>query len=547
MNKLPTTLHIGLHYSLEDYRGFLLCVEPAGHKKRENGRVVATRSRPGPWEKVSFQPVKGKKLKHGDVIQSNSSINIVSDVHNTTIQVDQSGLVTSSHKSKNSTTFHIEYHKTSNGCFFLALKTSDGRYLGTTKSGKLLCNKAKANRVPPPMCFFRVFTRNQEFDDRRLYLPLGYKGNMANLEQVAIGPKPTFDDVVAELCGRFLLSLPQEELQDANRLFYHIEQMWWFYEDHKADELSHLPHMRHQEFGRQVFRLCNLFEPVVNQYDALYGAYKEYLTSVPVFGVFIMNAAMNKVVLVKSYNGSWLGFPRGKVNQSEAEVECAIREAKEEIGLDLYGCVESSSYLRFKEGEKWVKLFLVNNIPEDKKFETQTRKEIGNISWYDLSKSKSLLPNDQWRYLNRWIKSKKKEQRAQAVAANNAKHKSKNWQQSWGLDALLTGVDGGGGMFVDEEYDENGFAVTDKTQQQKRGGGGGSGSSRGSDNTKSHRKGETKRQQNDTKKELEKQTTKTVTILKKRKKNDNLWKKDSIFQSAGKFKLDRDKVLAFLP
>ena len=53
----------------------------------------------------------------------------------------------------------------------------------------------------------------------------------------------------------------------------------------------------------------------------MYAAFKTYLLSVPVFGVFIMNQLMNKVVLVKSYNGSWLGFPRGKVNQNEAEVE----------------------------------------------------------------------------------------------------------------------------------------------------------------------------------------------------------------------------------
>jgi mRNA-decapping enzyme subunit 2 len=581
-----TSLVCGHSYSLEDYRGFLLCVEPHGHKKREHGRVVATRSRPGPWERVSFQSstsFKGKKIKTNDVLHPNAPVNIVSDIHKTALVVDQSGLVSSAPRSKKSTQFHVEYHQTSDGCFYLALKTSNGRYLGTTKSGKMVCNLTKGNRGPPPMCFFRVFARRQEFDDRRRYLPLGYRGNVQQLK--SMGPLPTFDDVVVELCGRFLLSLPPEELQDANRLFFQIEQMWWFYEDHKSDEHSHLPHMDHQEFGRQVFRLCNLFEPVRDQYDALYGAFKTYLTSVPVFGVFIMNPTMNKVVLVKSYNGSWLGFPRGKVNQNEAEVECAVREAEEEIGVDLNGRVESTSFIRFKEGPKMVKLFLVHNVDERTKFETQTRKEIGNISWYELSKAKSLLPDDQWKHLNKWIKNKRKaialqlkkdkktnksnSKNANGVAAakaaakaNRQKQLSKanNWQQGWGMDALLTGVDGGGGMFIDEEYDDQGFQTSHTGSK--------SGGAKPQSNSAKRRNrvegGETKRQPQTPKQgksgssaKRQKQHQKNkgmkqpVAILKRQKNTSTVegWKQDTIFQGAkfGKFTFDVGKVLSCLP
>ena len=98
------------------------------------------------------------------------------------------------------------------------------------------------------MCFFRVFARRQEFDDRRRYLPLGYRGNVQQLK--SMGPLPTFDDVVVELCGRFLLSLPPEELQDANRLFFQIEQMWWFYEDHKSDGASKFIELRSESWQR---------------------------------------------------------------------------------------------------------------------------------------------------------------------------------------------------------------------------------------------------------------------------------------------------------
>ena len=571
------------NYSMEDYRGFLLCIEPAEHKNRK-GRAVATRSRPGPWEMVSFQGTgKGKKLKQGEALQRNSLVHVIAVPHNTALQVDQPGSVTPSTKKK-ATSFFVEYH---NG--YLALKTTDGRYMGTTKSGKLVCNRPKGNRGPPPMCLFRVFLRTQEFDDPRVYLPLGYKGDVKGMTLTA-GPRPTFDDVVVELCGRFLLSLPAEELQVVSRLFFQIEQMWWFYEDHKADQHSHLPHMDHQEFGRQVFRLCDLFDPVRTQYDALYAAFKTYLLSVPVFGVFIMNPLMNKVVLVKSYNGSWLGFPRGKVNQNEEEVECAVREANEEIGIDLTGRVESNSFIRFPEGKKMVKLFLVAGVNESTTvFQTQTRKEIGNISWYDLSKSKSLLPSDQWKYLNSWIRTRKKNlknlKKQKAVAVGGAasksgkRNKAKNWQQSWGVDAMLTGVDGGGGQFIDEEYDEEGHARTTTTattttttttnhakilkekkrrqqqkqkqqelkQQQKQA----ARQQQQEQREQQKRQQQKKKQQRQQQQQQQRKKQQPIKILSRRPKLviSDAWKTDSIFQGKkyGRFKFDTAKILACVP
>ena len=565
---MQTNLITNQWYSLEDYRGFLLCIEPAGHKKRAAARVAATRSRPGPWEMVCFQPIKSNKKKkqlnpQGDILTSKTTINVVS-AHNTALHVDQPGLVTPEPRKKG-TSFHAEFHKG-----YLALKGTDGRYLGTTKSGKLICNRYKGNRGPPQMYLFRVFARKQEFDDPRAYIPLGYKGVVTK----SFGPTPTFDDVVVELCGRFLLSLPAEELQVVHRLFFQIEQMWWFYEDHKSDHHSHLPHMDHQEFGRQVFRLCDLFDPVRSQYDALYAAFKTYLLSVPVFGVFIMNQLMNKVVLVKSYNGSWLGFPRGKVNQNEAEVECAVREAEEEIGVDLQGKLEQNSYLQFPEGQKSVKLFLVDGVDENTtEFQTQTRKEIGNISWYDLSKAKSLLPTDQWKYLNTWIRNKKKlNKHKKKINKNNknANHnnnnnnnnnnsnnnnsnnsntntntgkvnKNNNWQQNWGMDAMLAGVDGGGGHFIDEEYDDKGYArsgspaKTSKTPPQAK-------KNKKRPSTQNRNKGNDKRKVVQTK-------TRPVKILTKKKTLSNAWKNDNIFQGSkfGKFQFNRKKILNCLP
>lgn len=49
-------------------------------------------------------------------------------------------------------------------------------------------------------------------------------------------------------------------------------------------------------------------------------------------GTIIFND--NKVLVIKQLSGFW-GFPKGHVDFNEMEVETAIRETKEEVGLDV--------------------------------------------------------------------------------------------------------------------------------------------------------------------------------------------------------------------
>lgn len=49
-------------------------------------------------------------------------------------------------------------------------------------------------------------------------------------------------------------------------------------------------------------------------------------------GTIIFND--NKVLVIKQLSGFW-GFPKGHIDFNETEVETAIRETKEEVGLDV--------------------------------------------------------------------------------------------------------------------------------------------------------------------------------------------------------------------
>jgi hypothetical protein len=47
--------------------------------------------------------------------------------------------------------------------------------------------------------------------------------------------QPELADVLNDLELRFILNLPEEELNSADRLFFQLEQAHWFYEDFYAD------------------------------------------------------------------------------------------------------------------------------------------------------------------------------------------------------------------------------------------------------------------------------------------------------------------------
>ena len=61
-----------------------------------------------------------------------------------------------------------------------------------------------------------------------------------------------------------------------------------------------------------------------------------------------------------------LDFPKGKADQGEDDIDCAIREIREEIQLDVSEHISDDQYIQIQTmSNKWVKLYLVQGIPEN--------------------------------------------------------------------------------------------------------------------------------------------------------------------------------------
>ena len=71
------------------------------------------------------------------------------------------------------------------------------------------------------------------------------------------------DAALEEVATRFLVHLPDSELQSGDRLFFQIEQAHWFYEDFLADaDGSSLPHLHLRKFASKLFNSVELLKPL---------------------------------------------------------------------------------------------------------------------------------------------------------------------------------------------------------------------------------------------------------------------------------------------
>lgn len=202
---------------------------------------------------------------------------------------------------------------------------------------------------------------------------------------------------------RFIINLPLEELAEAERTCFQIEEAQWFYEDFiRPLDPDNLPALNLRNFYMLICQYCPILcDYPAEQHAEAFERFLKYKTRVPVRGAIMLNEAMDAVVLVKGWkkNANW-SFPRGKINKEEPDLACAVREVYEETGYDIEaaGLVadgENNKSIEVTMREQSLKLFVFRGVPMDTNFEPRTRKEISKIQWYKLSELPTLKKNKQ--------------------------------------------------------------------------------------------------------------------------------------------------------
>ena len=110
--------------------------------------------------------------------------------------------------------------------------------------------------------------------------------------------------------------------------------------------------------------------------------------------IFYKTRQDTKILLVKNNNGRYWSFPKGHIEDGENEHQTAIREIKEETGLDVTifnGFREVSEYCPFGKIRKRVVFFLARAFTDNVKIQEE---EIDSYIWVDLQQARKMCSYD---------------------------------------------------------------------------------------------------------------------------------------------------------
>ena len=256
-------------------------------------------------------------------------------------------------------------------------------------------------------------------------------------------------DALDDVHTRFVLNLPEEELQSADRIFFQLEQAWWFYDDFycdsNPDELVRFSSLK--PFAKKMFAFSPLLRPMCDQFESMWAEFMLYKNRISTYGTILLNQDCTKVVLCQTWKGKSWTVPSGKVNQGETGIQAGARETYEETGFDP-SCSRGLTKQMKLEAEQatkqlvtddatpkrvlgWQPLreedalvyvedgtgkrrtcYVCRGVPENFPFEPVARKEVGQIAWHDLTdlpkKSHAVIPF--LKELRRWINVNYKKQ-----------------------------------------------------------------------------------------------------------------------------------------
>ncbi|GKY97441.1 hypothetical protein MPSEU_000702600 [Mayamaea pseudoterrestris] len=241
---------------------------------------------------------------------------------------------------------------------------------------------------------------------------------------------PAYLEALEDVHTRFILNLPDSELQSSDRIFFQLEQAWWFYEDWICDPDANcsLPRFANlKPFAQQLFGFSPLL-PDPSRFNAMWQEFSNYKRKISNYGCILLSQDCSRVILCQVWNSKTYTFPAGKINQGEDGLEAAARETYEETGFDplcTYGLTAEwkeskannnkltwkmpteADALVFQEADgKRRTSYVCCGVPNDFPFAPVARKEVASVGWHDVdnlpSRTYAVIPFVS--QLKRWIK-----------------------------------------------------------------------------------------------------------------------------------------------
>ena len=196
--------------------------------------------------------------------------------------------------------------------------------------------------------------------------------------------------------------------QDWSVVFEELRLTYWAVMDaHVADVAVRRPLSSSWE---ALFRFCRfVFDRCCQQPVAdLRTPFQDWLRDFqrrPRSGAALLSRDLRHVLLVRSAGGSRLTFPSGLMEDGESPLQCAVREVKEETGVEVGGVLQQrlSVSSEYKGGRRHC-FFAVTAVESGRRLSSPAVDEIEEMRWVRLDQLRRRSGAHGWQkpQLNEW-------------------------------------------------------------------------------------------------------------------------------------------------
>lgn len=160
------------------------------------------------------------------------------------------------------------------------------------------------------------------------------------------------------------------------KILFILQEAYWYL----IDFYPQYKYLKFKKFLNKVKKLFSLENLIT---EKLCSEFDKYKSKISVFGGILISSDGKYVLAIKSFSliKKYM-FPKGKLENNETGYECMKRELNEEIGYKIKEDDEAYCISMYNNKHSY---FIIPNVDFNYNFKTNTRNEVSQIRWIEIS------------------------------------------------------------------------------------------------------------------------------------------------------------------
>ncbi|KAL0226972.1 hypothetical protein P9112_014296 [Eukaryota sp. TZLM1-RC] len=193
---------------------------------------------------------------------------------------------------------------------------------------------------------------------------------------------PQLKGILGELCVKAIENVDDSIRSDVVKLLKLVQKAHWDYMDNYWPKHKNLPPLtRFFQFAKTIHTVSPTLQQCITNWDKAQKKWAHYNANCARVKLILLNQERSRFLMVKSTRGN-PDFVGGKLNEEETPIDCIIREAEEELGVDVAPFMSEDRHHEHNDNHFFIGL----DFDESTHLSPITKGEISGYEWVEVSK-----------------------------------------------------------------------------------------------------------------------------------------------------------------